>query len=274
VGELKYTPFENVMFYASVSKGVKSGGFTTYNGSESAPPLKPETLWAYQMGFKSNLLDNTLQLNGAAFWYDYYDEQIQSAVWGTTGPVGSLVNAPQSHIYGGELSAIWQPTQKFTFTESAGWKDGKFDVFNNFLDIPASAAVCVPASICAPGGSRLPVYDNKKGARLGFPPLSYNGSVSYRWQLPDYMLTTEADWVFHDHLNPLLLGSQFYVHSYWLTDVNVSLSPDDGPWTVTVFCHNCTNTQYDTTRNFFLTGIDIAQRGEPETVGVRVSYRY
>jgi outer membrane receptor protein involved in Fe transport len=272
-GEIEYKPNENVMLYASVSEGIKSGGFTTYNGSQSAPPLKPEVLWAYEGGVKSNLLNDTLQVNGSVFWYHYENQQIQSAVWGTTGPVGSLVNAPKSHVYGGELSVIWQPLDALRITQALGWKDGKFDEFDNFLDIPASVAACVPASICVPPAGNA-IYDNKKGARIGFPPLSYNGSVNYTWQLSGYTLDTGANWVFHDHLNPLLLGPVYYVKSYWLTNVNITLAPNDGPWAATVYCHNCTNTKYDTTRNFFLPGINIAQRGEPATVGVRLDYKY
>jgi iron complex outermembrane receptor protein len=275
-GGLEYRPSDEIMFYASVSEGIKSGGFTTYNGSQAAPPLKPEVLWAYETGLKSNVLNDTLQLNASAFYYHYEDEQIQSAVWSTTGPVGSLVNAPKSHVYGGELEAIWAPIDNLKFSEAVGWKDGKFDVFNNFLNIAATEAKCPSPNFanCAPPLG-TPVNSNEKGARLGFPPLSYNGSLSYFWELfPGYTFTAEGDWVFHDHLNPLLLGPTFYVHSYWLADINLSLAPDNGPWQATLYCHNCTNTTYDTTRNFFLPGLNIAQRGEPATVGVRLDYKY
>lgn len=276
-GEIEYKPVENVMLYASVSEGIKSGGFTTYNASQGAPVLKPEVLWAYEGGFKSNLFDDTLQLNGSVFWYHYENQQIQSAIWSTTGAIGSLVNAPKSHVYGGELSAIWQPMSALRITQSVGWKDGKFDKFDNFLDIAATTALCPPAlglaANCLPPLGN-PVVDNKKGARIGFPPLSYNGSIDYTWQLPGYTLDTGVDWVFHDHLNPLLLGPVFYVKSYWLADVNITLAPNDGPWAATIYCHNCTDTKYDTTRNFFLSDINIAQRGEPATVGVRLDYKY
>ena len=272
--ELQYRPSDEIMFYASISEGVKSGGFTTYNGSATAPPLKPEVLWAYETGFKSNLLGNTLQLNGAAFYYHYEDEQIQSAVWGIAGPVGSLVNAPKSHVYGGEIEADWTPIDNLKFTEQVGWVDGKFDVFPNFLNIAASTAKCVPATICVPPGPETPVYSNEAGARVGFPALSYDGSLSYIWDLGSYSIEAAGDWVFHDHLNPLLLGPAYFVKSYWLADLNLSLMPNDGPWTLTVFGHNVTNTTYDTTRNFFLTGISIAQRGEPATAGVRIDYKY
>jgi iron complex outermembrane recepter protein len=280
-GEVQYRPIDEVMFYASVSEGVKSGGFTAYNGSSSAPPLKPEVLWAYETGFKSNWLDNTLQLNGAAFYYHYEDEQIQSAVWGLAGPVGALVNAPKSHVYGGELEADWVPIDNLKFTEQVGWSDGKFDVFPNFLNIPASDAQCfqvikgVNTNVCYPPGSAVsPVYTNEKGARIGYPALSYDGSLSYTWDLGNYSVEAAGDWVFHDHLNPLLLGPTYFVKSYWLADLNLSLTPNDGPWMLTLFGHNVTNTTYDTTRNFFLTGISVAQRGEPATVGVRIDYKY
>ncbi len=274
MGGLEYRPSDEIMYYANVSEGIKSGGFTTYNGSQSAPPLKPEVLWAYQAGFKSNLFNDTVQLNGSAFYYHYEDEQIQSAVWGVTGAVGSLVNAPKSHVYGGELEGVWQPIDNLKITEDVGWKDGKFDVFNNFLNIAATQAKCPVAADCVPPLGTA-VYDNEKGARLGFPPLSYNGSISYLWHIfSRYTFQAEGDWAFHDHLDPLLLGPVFNVHSYWISDVNFTLAPEDGPWDATIYCHNCTNSVYDTTRNFFLTGIDIAQRGEPATVGIRLDYKY
>lgn len=132
-GELEYKPTTNTLLYASVSEGVKSGGFTSYNvGDASAvPPVKPEVLWAYEAGFKSAFLDNTLLLNGAAYYYHYDDEQVQSAIYSPAyGPIGALVNAPRSHLYGGELTADWQPTPDFKLEQGLGWVDGKFDDYN------------------------------------------------------------------------------------------------------------------------------------------------
>jgi iron complex outermembrane receptor protein len=55
----------------------------------------------------------------------------------------------------------------------------------------------------------------------------------------------------------------------------VSLSPASGaPWTVTLWGRNIFNKAYDVTRNFFLPGTEVAQAGEPTTVGIRVSYKY
>ena len=78
---MEYHPITDLLLYASVSKGVKSGGFTTYNTgtAQGISPFKPETLWAYEAGFKWNLPDH-VHLNAAAFHYDYTDQQVLGAM--------------------------------------------------------------------------------------------------------------------------------------------------------------------------------------------------
>src|SRR5260370_42315619 len=62
---------------------------------------------------------------------------------------------------------------------------------------------------------------------------------------------------------------------YWVANANLSLSPASGaPWTVTLWGRNIIDKASDITRNFFLPGTEVAQAGEPTTVGIRVSYKY
>ena len=73
----------------------------------------------------------------------------------------------------------------------------------------------------------------------------------------------------------LLGSSDFTVPKYWLANANLTLSPASGaPWTVTLWGRNIFNKAYDITRNFFLPSSEVAQAGEPATVGIRVSYKY
>lgn len=71
---LDWTPQENVLLYASLSDGFKSGGF--YGGFPSFPqeidPYREETILAYELGLKSDL-SPALRVNAAAFYYDYED---------------------------------------------------------------------------------------------------------------------------------------------------------------------------------------------------------
>jgi len=70
---------DNVLLYASASRGYRGG---TYNGLafQSAAQVyfvRPETVDAFEVGIKSRFLNNRLQFNGAAFHYNYNDQQQQ-----------------------------------------------------------------------------------------------------------------------------------------------------------------------------------------------------
>ena len=262
---LEYKPTDGVLLYASVSKGTKSGGFTSYNRGDAAAVdgFKPETLWAYETGFKSSFAENTVQLNGSVFYYDYKDQQVQSAIYDVNnGPIGAIVNAQESHIYGGELELTWRPTPALRIGQQLGYKTGKFDKYLNDLDIAASTA------------AGRAVYVNRTGAKVGFPPLSYGGDIAYTWSLGNYGVEAEANYAFHDETKPLLLGSRYNVDSYWLANASITLTPATGPWAISVFGRNVFNEKYDLTRNFFLPYIDIAAPGEPATWGLRASLKY
>ncbi len=262
---LEYRPIDGVLLYASASKGTKSGGFTSYNvgDAKAVSGFKPETLWAYEAGFKSSFAENTVQLNGSVFYYDYKNQQVQSAIYDiNNGPIGAIVNAQKSHIYGGELELTWRPVPALRIGQSLGYKTGKFDKYLNDLDIAASTA------------AKHAVYISRTGAKVGFPPLSYGGDASYTWSAGDYEIVAEGNYAFHDKTKPLLLGSRYDVDSYWLANASITLSPAKGPWALTAFARNVFNTKYDLTRNFFLPLIDIAAPGEPATYGLRAQYRF
>jgi iron complex outermembrane receptor protein len=66
------------MLYATVSKGFKSGIFPSQNNvvtsvGEATPP---EEVWSYEVGAKTQWLDNTLRANLAVFYMDYKDLQL------------------------------------------------------------------------------------------------------------------------------------------------------------------------------------------------------
>jgi len=67
------------LLYANVSRGYKSGSFPTLSASSAVQftPVRQESVIAYEAGLKKELLTNTLQVNAAAFYYDYSDKQIR-----------------------------------------------------------------------------------------------------------------------------------------------------------------------------------------------------
>ncbi|MBU3069387.1 TonB-dependent receptor [Aestuariicella sp. G3-2] len=108
-----WMPTNNTMLYAKITKGFKSGGF--YGGFAFSPeelePYKEETIWAYEIGFKTDWLENSLRVNGAVYYYDYRDiqgfTQINSSITNTS--LTKLGNLGDAEHTGAELDIIWYP---------------------------------------------------------------------------------------------------------------------------------------------------------------------
>jgi len=256
--ELDYHPVADTLLYYSISRGVKSGGFTAHNTTSApqADPFEPEKLLAYEVGVKSDVT-HTLRVNASVFYYRYKDEQILGkvldAVSGTY--IGRFVNA-NSRINGGELEVQWQPLQGLSISQYAGYTEGYYESY-----LPNSNTPAVD-------------YD---GQPMSFPKWSYGGDASYGFDVGKFRITAESNYSFHDTYSQFfLLGSNvFTIPKYWLANANLSLAPAAGaPWTFTLWGRNIFNRAYDVTRNFFLPGTDVAQAGEPATFGIRVNYKY
>lgn len=258
---LEFTPSDDMLFYASVSRGIKSGGFTAYNTLNPAAinPFKPEELWAYEVGFKSDLADDTVRLNGAVFYYDYTDQQVQSAIWVNVPPqtlIGKIVNAAKSEVYGGELELIWKAAPELTITQALGYKHGEFQEF-------------IDANFAVPGGTI-----SRAGQDIGFPELSYSGSLTYERQTNlGFVYIAAFDYSFRDEQSFPLLGPAFTLDSYWLANASLAFRPDGSGWEFAVWGRNIFDEAYDETRNTFVVnaGDDFSVPGRPATYGVRVS---
>ena len=123
---------DDVMLYASYSKGYKTGSWTTRLSSphpvyddlpngESSLDFDPEEATATEIGLKSELLDNKLRLNVAAFHTDYKDIQLNSQ----QGISPTLVNAGDARIYGLEAEAT-AILGGFSFTGALGWTNAEY----------------------------------------------------------------------------------------------------------------------------------------------------
>ncbi len=109
--QLDYTPSEDLLFYASISRGMKGGGYTApLDGFLPADELayEPEILTSYEGGFKSTFMEGRARLNASVFYYDYSDYQA-FVFQGLT----SVVRNHDATISGAEL--------EFYISPSEGW---------------------------------------------------------------------------------------------------------------------------------------------------------
>jgi iron complex outermembrane receptor protein len=261
--ELDYKPLTGTLLYASVSRGVKSGGFTAHNTLAAAQvdPFFPEKLTAYEIGVKSELA-RTVRINASTYYYRYRDQQILTKAFDATSQsyIGIFTNA-NARISGAELSLDWLPVTGLTISQYAGFVEGYYT--SPLFDGNAT-----------PGHPLGADYD---GRPESIPKWSYGGDAQYALPVGNFKVTTELNYSFHDTYSQFfLLGSDdFTVPKYWLANANLSVSPESGaPWTVGLWGRNIFNRSYDLTRNFFLPTSEVAAAGEPATFGVRFSYKY
>ncbi|MGH8244067.1 MAG: TonB-dependent receptor, partial [Steroidobacteraceae bacterium] len=124
---LSYDVNDDVTLYGTVSMGYKSGGFATFgydlhgqeiNDDGSAPegttPLEfdPEQVDSFEIGAKTRLAGNTLQLNASLFRYDYTDLQLVYFDQGSS----QVANVGEARGQGLELDLRWVPSDHWDAT--------------------------------------------------------------------------------------------------------------------------------------------------------------
>ncbi|MGH8221287.1 MAG: TonB-dependent receptor [Steroidobacteraceae bacterium] len=135
--DYQWTP--SVMTYAEFSTGFKGGGITPRPYfPQQVIPFDPETLKSYEVGLKSEWLDNRVRTNLAAFDEFYYGYQ----AFGTpatcvdaqghplpppyNNPCGEYINAADAHGKGAEAELNLLPTDNLTIDASLSYLDFRF----------------------------------------------------------------------------------------------------------------------------------------------------
>lgn len=261
---LEYDLADNALLYASVARGVKSGGFTTYNG-QSQTPFKPEVVIAYEAGIKSDLFADRLRVNGAVFYYDYENQQIQGNEYSReTGQLGKITNVPKSEIYGGEIELTWTPFSGLTISQNFGYKEGKYNEY--FAIDPTATNAANPVN----GPWDIIISNDRSGEPLQFPKFNYGGSIAYDWSMAGVALRAETNYNQRDGIYNA--SSASVLPGYWLWNANLSAGPENANWRVGLWARNLFNTEYEETRNNFNGGArPTSSPNEGRTVGVRLT---
>jgi outer membrane receptor protein involved in Fe transport len=257
---VEWTPISRTLLYANVSKGYKAGGFPDLGATTATQyePATQESILAYETGFKTTILDRTLQLNGAVFYYDYRNKQILGRVLDPLfGPLLKLINVPKSDITGAELQAVWAPLRGLTVSGGASYIDSR--VLDNFSNYDSNG------QIVNFGGEAFP----------NTPKWQLVSAVDYNWSLTDHLdAFVGANANYQSQTNselgnvPLLA-----LRAYTLVDLRAGVQSPDGTWRFWAWGRNVGNVYYwtaasrdtDTTTRF---------AGAPATYGVTLSYRF
>lgn len=134
------TAVEHLMGYFTWSQGFRGGGFnTTATGTLDLRAFAPETLDSFEVGLKTAMLDQRLNLNLSAFLYNYEDLQVLASRTNCTNPddlttcatAQVVENAGKATGRGLELEVKARPFGPLLLSGSVGLLDTAYSVFPN-----------------------------------------------------------------------------------------------------------------------------------------------
>lgn len=247
---LDFTPHPGLLLYASYSRGYRSGAFSAqaFFSPIEATGAKPETLDAYEIGFKSQWLNGRLRANGSAFHYTYKNQQVIDVNPVTLAQ--PLVNLGKSKIDGAELELVMRPFDALTLHAGFGWLDAKLkDAVLRGEDL---------------SGNRLP--DSPK----------FTGNLALDWEAYRVEKT-----VLVVGLDGSYAGAQYFEpfnvprlrqKSYGLFNARVALRSANDRWEAALWGRNLTNEFYITSAaDVSGIGFDYTHRGMPRTYGLELN---
>lgn len=122
---LAYQWTDDIMTYAKVSRGYASGGFNPRapDSASYQAGYDEETVWNYEIGWKTTWLDSRLQVNGAIFYADYRDLQVTVI---TAAGRGTISNASDAQIQGLELEVQARPMENLEIGAGYGYLDPEY----------------------------------------------------------------------------------------------------------------------------------------------------
>jgi iron complex outermembrane recepter protein len=254
---LQWRQTDDVMWFATVAKGFKSGGFGGAPGTpeQATTPVDEETAWNYELGMKGDFFDNSLRFNATAFYTDYEDLQIVRFGPTEANPeFGSFItdNIGSAEIYGVEMEATWYPTENLMLYANYAYLDTEVDDL-----VIAGAGGDVDVS-----GSNLRQAPENKGSLTASYDVPLNSGANLNFRV-DY---TYIDEQINDYLQ-----QKTVIEEMSLVDARASWTSSDGNWKFALWGKNLTEDEYISHSYVIGPGV-IGVWGAPRTYGASVTW--
>ncbi|MEM1036508.1 MAG: TonB-dependent receptor [Pseudomonadota bacterium] len=258
-----YTPSDDLLFYATYSEGFRPGllnrpgGATNPSGTFSVPfSVDTDEVKNYELGWKTELFDNSLRFNGSAFFVEI--EGLQTTIFDPS--ITNLFfsdNAANAEIRGIEGDFTWAPYSVEGLTVAGAF---------SFLDTEITEVL-------------TPTNDVIQGGSLAFAP-EYQGNLRarYEWDL-DYTIDGSG---LTAHIMPQIVFSDDSrsdiieinaadIDGYVVANLSLGVTADN--WTAELFATNVTN-EYAELSNNFVNDRERVTPMRPRTIGLRVGYDF
>lgn len=237
-----WTP--DVMLYATYSQGFRTGGFS------QSTRYDDETTYNYEVGFKTQMMDGLLTINGSAFHIDYRNQLLSYGVTTNTTLIRRTINIPKTRNDGFELEIQARPSQRLTAGFTVGYTDSVIVEVSPDPYIPTAGAI----------GKNSPLV----------PPFTMSGNVTYRAPLGNDMELIAYGAVQHRGGFYFDVANAFYTQTKTFVDANLTL--EKGGWSIGLFGKNLTDARF--VEHISITGADLRVPNRPRTYGIEAGFRF
>ncbi len=250
-GNLTWTPNDNLLFYFTYSEGFRPPLLNRPAGAGGIVPgvVGTDDLTNWEIGWKTNLFNNTVQFNGAAFLMDI--EDLQTTIFDPN--IVNLFfsdNAADARVMGVEGDIIWAPEEVPGLTVV-----GAFSVLDTEIrEINTQTTAIAPV-----------------GSDLAYSP-TFQGNIRARYEWPvgtDYTAYVMPQLTYSgSSFSDIVEINRAEQDSYVLVNFSTGISRDN--WSFDIIAENLSN-ERAVLNNFF--GYDRFRQTivRPRTVGMRVS---
>lgn len=265
------------MAYFKIGNGYKAFGFDEANGRGlfEAQAYKEESVTAYEIGTKMDLMDGRARLNMAVFLSEFEDVQVSTF----DGNAGFVVgNAAESEVYGFEADGSIVLTEQLTLNAAFAYLDATYKSFPD--------AACNEVQILAfiaNGGARSGCVQDLAGQPLQFSP-EFSGNIALDFLAPlgdSLEVWVNLDAMYSDDyevaadLDPVLAQGSFVK-----VNARIQLASTEDTWSVALLAKNITNEKTTTWGN----DVPLASQGfsqtyfqhidPPRSVEIQASYKF
>lgn len=260
---------EKTMIYALISKGYKPGGVNIDGKiNEENLDYDSETMWNYEVGIKTNLINNTLFLQTSLFYQDRDDVQTKQSLVTSIkdGSEGGecpctftdyIGNAASGSNYGFEVELLWLVNNKLEISSSFGILETEFKNFLSYSHIEADPSNRIAFNLSGREQSHAPNYQ-------------FNFLIDYKFNENIFInlnIESKDEFYFSDRHSAKS-------DNYTLLNFLIGYKLDS--WEINLFGKNLTNEDYQTRgfgsfgndpRKFYVTE-PYNQYGAPRVLGV------
>ena len=228
------------MYYTTISKGYRAGGFHSSAADGYSKQYDSETLWNYEIGAKNTFWDNRLIVNCSIFYMQIDDMQVK--VYPIAGSYDSYINnVAKATSKGFEIGINGKLTDTIEFFAGFGYADVTFDEYSDTKGD----------------------YSGKKNPFA--PEYNYNVGVQYR-NAKGYFARVDVNGygkTYFDNANTISRDP------YNL--VNMKAGYEQENYEIYLYGKNIFDEEYDSINIFNAGGVIYSQPGE---FGVQLTYRF